>query len=561
MHRALKLSYLTALLLATPVAFAAPRDNAANKKIDEAINQHYLAMDFKMAEAVLVGTIKACENQCSPEVLAKAWMYAGVVRGSGKKDPKGAQDAFQKSLAIDPKVKLDEALATPETKTAYEAAAKALGVDLSAQPETPKPEPGSTPATVEGDMDCTPTSREIETRRRVPVSCTTEEEAVAADLRYKDPTKGKWISIPMSRRGDRFEGEVPCGVTMSVGKLELYVRAKDAAGDTVDNWGSKRGPVTLEVKSQTEEDPPAFPGKAAPDRCPEPVVCPPGMEDSPECVAGQARGDKGYGDACDESLECQAGLACINGTCETAPSCTSDDDCAQGICVSGICDIPPEPEAPQRKLWVGLHFGYDLAIVGGDDVCTKESQDSGFACFEGEQQFSGSNTLDGQGGKVNTGVLTGTQRVMLSGDYFILDKVTLGARLGYAFGGGPEAGGFAFMPFHLEARGALWPLGLGRGVASPYVHLGGGMAQVDAFIEVPVRYCRTSLDNTGQCPGETVHTNMEVYRKLGQGFVGAGGGIVLGTETVGAQLNFNFMYMLPTSGLVIEPSLGAVVGF
>ena len=55
--------------------------------------------------------------------------------------------------------------------------------------------------------------------------------------------------------------------------------------------------------------------------------------------------------------------------------------------------------------------------------------------------------------------------------------------------------------------------------------------------------------------------NLEAYRKLGQAFVTTGGGVVmaLGAST-GLQFNVNAMFMLPSSGLVIEPSLGLVYG-
>ncbi|HET9953066.1 MAG TPA: hypothetical protein VFQ61_01110, partial [Polyangiaceae bacterium] len=76
---------LRQLMLAFVVFTAFPaqaqytRDAAANRKIDEAINTHYLATDFDKAEAVLTGTIKACDDKCSPQTLAKAWMYVGIV--------------------------------------------------------------------------------------------------------------------------------------------------------------------------------------------------------------------------------------------------------------------------------------------------------------------------------------------------------------------------------------------------------------------------------------------------------------------------------------------------
>src|SRR6185295_14288488 len=99
--------------------FAAPRDAAANQKIDEAINTHYLATEFDKAEALLKGVLEACEDRCSPNVKARAWMYVGIVRGSGRQDIAGAQDAFQQGLALDPTVKLDDALATPAVRSAF----------------------------------------------------------------------------------------------------------------------------------------------------------------------------------------------------------------------------------------------------------------------------------------------------------------------------------------------------------------------------------------------------------------------------------------------------------
>ena len=116
MYRRLSIRLLCLALFTffTLPAFAQyTRDNAASKKIDEAINEHYLATDFDKAEQVLTGTINACGDKCSPAVLGKAWMYVGIVRGSGKNDQASAKDAFQKALALDPSTKLDVQLATP----------------------------------------------------------------------------------------------------------------------------------------------------------------------------------------------------------------------------------------------------------------------------------------------------------------------------------------------------------------------------------------------------------------------------------------------------------------
>src|SRR5947207_2422115 len=85
---------LVGLLVSSALAVAAPRDKAAQKKIEEAIYTNFLNTDFDGAEGLLLGTIRACEDKCSPALVAKAWMYVGVIRGSGRNDLAGAQDAF-----------------------------------------------------------------------------------------------------------------------------------------------------------------------------------------------------------------------------------------------------------------------------------------------------------------------------------------------------------------------------------------------------------------------------------------------------------------------------------
>ena len=75
-------------------AFALPaagqsRDEAANRVIDLAINQHYLSTDFETAKKLLTATIQGCEGTCTPKTLARAWMYQVIVLGVGKNDAAG----------------------------------------------------------------------------------------------------------------------------------------------------------------------------------------------------------------------------------------------------------------------------------------------------------------------------------------------------------------------------------------------------------------------------------------------------------------------------------------
>ncbi|MEZ4225286.1 MAG: hypothetical protein R3B13_30320 [Polyangiaceae bacterium] len=582
---------LALVLLLGAAASAAPRDAAANKKIDEAINVHYLATDFDKAEGVLTGTINACGDKCSPAVIARAWMYVGIVRGSGKGDQKGAADAFKQAVAADPSVKLDDALATAETKKAFQDIAGSAGSTGGsggsggeAGGGGKKPPKGED---VAGEMECEPQVTEVETRRAVPLTCTTEEDAVKAELRYKEFGGEKWKTVKMKKRGDFFQGEVPCDATMLAGTLRLYVRAQDAAGDVIDSFGSKSKPVEIQIVGKTEQDPPAYPDKDPPKRCEEAVECPP---DFPGCKSGVSQGTKAWGSSCAATSECEAGLSCVNGTCETAQSCDIDADCAKGKCEGGVCTDGGGASGPWKKNWIGLHVAQDLAIVGGDDVCSQASQnDKGFACFykDTENQY----LLDPQPGvanKISTGIAPATTRFMLSYDRVITRNIALGLRGGFAIGGGPAAGAnkdVKFLPVHGELRGSYW---FGKEPFSkqglrPYVHAGGGLAQVDAKLPVTIRDCaqgravgdpyvasndyrQCTAGNIGVIPPSTVSNEgtpleLDAYKKLGQSFITVGGGAMYAlSPNSGLQLNVNIMFMLPTTGQVIEPSLGYVFG-
>src|SRR5688572_25213165 len=80
-------------------ASAALSNEQANKQIDDAINTHYASADINLAEKKLLDVVKACASTCSRNVLARAWMYVGIVRGSGRDDVAGAQEAFRAAKA------------------------------------------------------------------------------------------------------------------------------------------------------------------------------------------------------------------------------------------------------------------------------------------------------------------------------------------------------------------------------------------------------------------------------------------------------------------------------
>jgi hypothetical protein len=582
----IRLLCLALITFFTLPAFAQyTRDNAATKKIDEAINEHYLATDFDKAEGVLTGTITACAEKCSPAVLAKAWMYVGIVRGSGKNDQAGAKEAFQKALSTDPTVKLDTQLATPETQKTFEGLG---GAGAAASAETSKPAPAAAANEDAGDkggLKCTPDVRELQTRRPIPLECSSDEEVASMEIRYKPFGGDAWKSVKMKKVGEAFRGEVPCDATGSAGTLKVYVRAKDATGESVDSFGSKAKPVEFTTSETSTMEPPTYPGEAAPTRCLAKEECPP---DFPGCGAGALHGNKDAGVACGASKECKEGLLCTDGTCEAAPACETNADCTSGTCVDNKCAAEEEagPTSTYKKNWIGLHFAQDIAIMGGTNVCGADARtNQGYACYESGSSDQPYNGDPYPGAGIATGTVVATRRLLLSFDHAFMANLTIGARVGFAFSGGPPAGkapdrdnrggqsaGTKFLPFHLELRAAYW---FGKGVLGkkglrPYVHVGGGIAQVDAKVKVKVADCPAELNQTAYdaCTGGstnatgTVPYELDAWRKMGQGFVTLGGGAVYAfKENIGAQLNINLMYMLPTTGPVIQPSLGVVYGF
>src|SRR4051794_40596104 len=185
----------------------------------------------------------------------------------------------------------------------------------------------------------------------------------------------------MKKVGDAFRGEVPCEASGSAGALKVYVRAKDASGESVDSFGSKAKPVEFQASESSSVEPPTYPGEAAPARCVAKEECPP---DFPGCGGGAKHGNKEAGTSCEASVECKEGLLCDDGVCAAAPACETDADCTSGSCVDNKCSAEEGPAtAPYKKNWIGLHFAQDIAIMGGSNVCGVDARtNQGYACYE-----------------------------------------------------------------------------------------------------------------------------------------------------------------------------------
>jgi hypothetical protein len=399
-----------------------PKDRSAREMIRKAL-EVYLETEFDEAERILLGTIDACESKCRRSTLARAHMYAGIVRGSGMEDQEGAFEAFVGALKMDPDVELDAVLATEKTLAAWERAR---------------------------------------------------------------------ASRPRTQRAE-------------------------------------------EAEPEPTETPPARPSL-------EREVCPPGL---PACAA--------EGDRCQDPVECQSGLSCTKlagarfSTCNESARCDDDAECDGGSCVRGVCEKPSSSSSTSEAVsWLGLYGAFDLVwLPETRGVCTVESNAAGnYACFAGDRPYTRDPSSSGRGASINGGFSPATARVLLGFDRSFGSHWLAGLRAGWAFGGSERG----FLPFHAELRGRY---SFGESWLQPFASLGGGIAQVDTRIAVPVRENEDDPEPLA----------VEAQAAFGRFFCSGGAGVLLAaSDSVRFDLSVSVAALFPSFGIAVQPSAGVAFG-
>jgi hypothetical protein len=527
-------------------ASAANKDAATLKKIDEALNVHFPAGKYKKADNVLEAAIKTCGTKaCSGEVLAKAHVAVGIVRGKMSDDLSGPRKAFERAKDADPNATLDSKLVSTEVARVFY---KVMG----------RAAPREVANAATGNFRCSPTSGyEIQTAQPIAIVCDPLEGVVRAEIHYRMEGESEYTAMLMSVQEGTLRANIPCEPLTKPGKLQLYIVAQDFNKEKIDSFGSLVNPANYQIVDKTKDPVPSYPGQAPPKRCEELLV-----------------GVGSQGESCTATQPCKFGLYCAEGICQKAPTCETDSDCKSMRCNNGYCGIDEtvaEAEAAPKKWMVGLHFGVDTWVSPSwKSVCGDQSlRDGKFYCYNsGETRINTGTTIrtnripmtdSGDAGDVDPGLRLATMRVMASVDYVLKKYLSVGVRLGWAFLGGPRAVHFdsegrprqshRFIPVHAEARGTLWLRSLGKPGLHPYVHLSAGLVEVDA--NIPIK---------GRLNGNS--RKLDAWRKLGPAMAGGGFGALYNiTPMYGIQLNVNAMMMFPTTGFVFEPSLGGVVAF
>jgi hypothetical protein len=556
------------LLSWTGRVFAGPNDVAATKAIGEAMDEYAKSKDADAAEGRLLEAMALCGKDCKPEVLAQAWMYTGVVKGSGQKDWDTAREAFSVALGFDDKIQLDPRFFNPTAQALFD------GIKNQQKPADPANvvagfEPGT-------QMGCVPLVQEVEAYRPIPISCSTRVQGVdGVVLRYRQYGDENWKRIDLKRVGDDWRGEIPCSTLVQPGTWGMYIEAKDERDNALERIGSRDKPLVFRVVEKSTQPPPALPGEPPPDKCVETAYCPDEMVGTPACEAlkGRAAG-AAKETSCEQSSDCDLGMSCTDGLCKAQNVCTEDKDCTSDeACQAGLCVERPRPE---KLDWFGVHFGADFTSVSAaSNVCDPEGSGE-YSCFDGSEPYDGT-PYPGSAGEVPGGIHSGTLRVMFSYERFLLENVSLGARFGFAFGGAPQD----FFPLHFEARGTYYfgNVTQGRSRFIPYVALGVGLAQVDTNAPVQMVDCLPdAVDACLDAPevneqlvdpdnGAARLRNLDAYKSLGRVFANISPGIMFAiTREVSAVGNVGVLLMTDSEAattlvLNVQPSLGVVLGF
>jgi len=561
------LAIATALVASAPAAFAGPKDKEAQKLFDDAINTDYLNAEFAKAEKKLRDAVSKCGSSgCSPELLGKLYIAVGTVLGVGLNKPDDAKVAFVAALKVDPKAALDPSLTTPELAKMFEEAKKSAGSGSSGAN-------GGSKATPSGDAQHTPPP-ESAVDTPLPLYITPSDEVPLAKvvLRYKPFGATQYQSIEMKKLGKGWGVEIPCKELGTTGDLKYFFAFTGTDGEAAGGLGSLKEPFKTAIKSDIEGDAPRLPGKKPPAKCTS-EVCPPDMPGCVDRKSGSSgpRGDKGWGSSCEATKECKEGLICLNGTCEEDKG--------------GVGDKDKGSSKKKRMNLVSVGVQVDLLLISGaQNVCSQGSaSSSSYACFYPgtSHQFAGAPVAQGNTNGIQGGFGYADVRILAGYDRMFTPKVPIsaGVRIGFAIGGSPSPdnqtelamrhinSALGFLPVHAELRTTYHFLGamMEDKKFRPYVFIAPiGFAQVNAA--VPVTVC-DSIMQTGEtakkCPGGASYVrNLNAYQITGRNFSGLGVGTTFGiTPLFGLSLEAKVMFMWPTFGVVISPTLGPVFAF
>lgn len=611
---ALALAFL-GLFCAADAFAAGEKDADANKLYDAAMNDDYLNVELGKAEKKLNDAIKKCgADGCTTKVLAKVHLGLGVIHFANNK-PDAAKESFIAGLKVDPGAKLEDTYKGADIDKIFDEAKKGSGGSSGGGGKGGDSggggkggDTGTAGAKAGGGLKHSPpTEQQVNTPVPIYIEIPEDLGVKKVTLRFKPFGATSWKPMDMQKIGDGWGAEIPCIEVTTTGDLKYYIQADDDSG-TVDSAGSRNEPYKVSIRNEIEGDPPSLPGKKPPKQCGESGSCVPGF---PKCVDSpcQAEADCNPGLYCQKEPEKDEGVCKKRAVGECKPwgtSCSGEPgECCEGLaCVEGSCqegketNTTPGAGGKKRLNQFSVDISLDLLLIGGRDlVCSGKdaagnANDGSYVCFysaggDRTGQFygvpndaTGTNGITGGFGVAGARFGIGYDRQLTQGL-----NITLGLHLGGAVSSFPssdvgpngtqakfghsQANGF--LPFWIEGRAGYNLFGgwVEPRKFKPFVYVGFGVGQVNAG--VPVTVCDTKDKNgdpipaskaTNGCPNGSVFENVDAYQITGLNYIPIGFGSTFGIASgFGVKAELRILFMVPTFGVVFQPTIGPVYAF
>lgn len=359
----------------------------------------------------------------------------------------------------------------------------------------------------------------------VAIELPAELDAARVLLHYQVFGSDQWVSVQLTRRGQRFSGAIPClEVSTITGDVRYYLRVHDSAGAVVAYSGTRGAPYKVRIVHDTARTDETLERP----RCPDPSDCPAGLEGCPS--------EKVERLPCRRDADCEGGL-----TCGWAGFCEDDQ---------------------RDHTRLGVDVAQEFGFVDTTGACSLASQElRGYQCLRESDgvQYFGVPTYTNEPVR---GAL-GPTRVLVGVDRVVGPDATLGLRVGWAFRGGLPTlpGGVPFFPLLVEGRVTHWfgsdpfaPTPL-----RPFVLLSGGYAMFDLSTRTHVR---EDPRFGARQPSNDLEQYLEVRRRAGDGYVGLGAGAswtFRGHAALRGELDT--LVVFPYGALIVTPRLGVEVGF
>jgi hypothetical protein len=255
----LALAFYVVCCLTASAARAEDIDSKVQKMNKRAMDD-YDALEFDSARRILTDALQVLHANGLDETATatRTYLNLGIVYINGFKDRNRGQQQFVSALKINPQLRIDPAVATPETDEAFQAALKQVQKTVKAskpvaleKPPEPPPPPVEKPATPTEEIHGLLHNAIDESRPNAPVPVRAQlgndVGATRVFLFYRGSGHEDFVSEPMKNTGGAdWVAVIPAEAV--VGKsLQYYLEARDARGRAVVGAGSSTNPYIIVI--------------------------------------------------------------------------------------------------------------------------------------------------------------------------------------------------------------------------------------------------------------------------------------------------------------------------